>query len=96
MGQFLSFCCPYCFLGLYVHLTGYDLVINDRTPCSHISVEECRSVAEKLGLDFEFKDDTDHPPNCSLEADYLDVYFNNKSSSTQDCDYLYQCFCNRV
>ena len=80
-----------------MHLSGYDLVINDRTPCSYISVEECQFVAEKLGLDFEWKDSTSYPPNCSIESDYQEVYFNNASSpeNTKDCYYYKHCVCHR-
>ena len=81
-----------------MHLTGYNIVVNEYTPCDHISLEECLVVAEKLGLadEFYFEDSTSYPPNCYV-YDGDSVYFNNASlpANDYDCYYYETCVCQR-
>ena len=86
-----------------MHLTGYELVVNDDTqsddtPCEHISLEECQFVAEKLGIidTFITEDETQHPPNCYINRAF-EVVFNNNTSdmNTVDCDFEAPCVCQR-
>ena len=72
-------------------------MVNEYTPCNHISLEECLVVAEKLGLadEFYFEDSTSYPPNCYV-YDGDSVYFNNASlADADDCYYYENCVCQR-
>ena len=67
---------------------------DDAIDCERISRKECRFAAEKLGYSFEIADTTSLPSGCVIE-DAVDVYFNENSDSTDDCDNYEICVCKK-
>ena len=70
------------------------MVLNNATYCERITSDECVFVADKLGLPFQYLDDTDYPPYCSVYAG-TNAFFNNNTASTYDCDYEGICVCEK-
>ena len=76
-----------------MHLTGYALVLNSVTNCERISLAECEIVAEQLGVPFVTQDTTGYPPYCGIHEGE-EMYFNNRSTSTYECDREDFCVCH--